>query len=371
MMPKIAHLTSVHSPSDTRITYRECFSLAQAGYAVVLIATGEAPPLPQGVRYVGVPKPKNRIERFTATIWNVYQAALRERADVYHFHDPELMGVGLALRARGARVIFDVHEDIPKDMVDKPWIPKPLRGIIALGARLTLTAFQRGYSAIITATSATARQFSHHNTVVVNNYPRIEELRQADPPPFAQRPKAVVYLGNITLLRSVEELVGAMNSPQLTADASLILAGTFDSTNVEHRIRAMPGAKRVEFMGRCPRSQVASVLARSRAGMLLFRPAANLEEAMPTKLFEYLGSGLPVIISQSLPCSRIVLEHDCGMVVNQDDVDDIARAISYFIENPMVGQSMGERGRKLVLEQYQWPSEAAKLTDSMLESHRF
>jgi glycosyltransferase involved in cell wall biosynthesis len=82
---------------------------------------------------------------------------------------------------------------------------------------------------------------------------------------------------------------------------------------------------------------------------------------MPTKLFEYLGAGLPVIISDTLRCSQIVKEHNCGVVVNPEDPDAIARAITLIVENPQIARAMGERGRLIVAERYQWTSEANKL----------
>lgn len=364
---KVAHLTSVHDPSDTRIAYRECATLAEAGYDVVLVGPGSVRALPRGVRFHGVPAPRNRFERMTRTVWSVYRTALSERADVYHFHDPELMGVGLALRARGARVVFDVHEDIPRDIVDKPWIAPILRGPIAAGSEIVLRGLQRWYSAIVTATPAIARRFPHRHTVVVCNYPRIEELPHLGAEDFEKRSSAAVYLGSITELRCIEELMGAMASPELGNDIRLNLAGRFEDDELEWRVRAMPGWSRVDFLGFCSRDQVSSVLAGARAGMLLFRPAANHDEAMPTKLFEYLGAGLPVIISNTMKCSAIVQEHDCGIIVNPADVDAIARAITYLIEHPAVAQAMGERGRKLVTERFQWTSEAHKLTNLYAE----
>jgi glycosyltransferase involved in cell wall biosynthesis len=359
---KVAHLTSVHTPSDTRICYRECATLAQAGYDVVLVAPGSAPQLPPGVRFHGVPAPRNRLERMTRTVLSVYLAALRERADIYHFHDPELMGVGLLLRARGSRVVFDVHEDIPSDIVDKPWIPKPVRTPIAAFSALALRGLDRGYSAIVAATPAIARRFRHRRTVVVCNYPRIDELPISEQRDFSQRPRAAVYLGSITELRCIDDILAALESPEFGDDMHVVLAGTFESERLERRVKSKPAWSRVDFRGFCPRSGVAAVLGCARAGLLLFRRAANHDEAMPTKLFEYLGAGLPVIISDTMRCSRIVKDYECGIVVDPSDPGGIARAMAYLIDNPLVAQEMGERGRRLVTDRYQWNSEAHKLT---------
>lgn len=358
---KVAHLTSVHVPSDTRILYRECATLAEEGYDVVLIAARGDAVLPAGVRLHPVPAPRGRVERMTKTVWAVYRAALAERADIYHFHDPELMGVGLLLRARGARVVFDVHEDIPGDIAEKPWIAPILRPAVAAAAAVALRAVQRGYSAIVTATPAIARRFAHRRTVVVHNYPRLDELPDVEPPPFALRPRRAIYLGNISSLRCIETMVQAMTMPGMPDDARLHLAGTFDDEIVEARVRSAPGWARVEYSGYCKRADVPAALAGARAGLLLFKAAANHEEALPNKLFEYLGAGLPVIISNTIRASAIVTEHHCGIVVDPEDPAAVARAVAELINDPARAQAMGERGRAIVKERYQWTSEAEKL----------
>ena len=357
---KVAHLTSVHIPSDTRILYRECATLAEAGYDVVLVASAGDVALPPGVRYHAVPRPRNRFERMTKTIWRVYRAALAERADVYHFHDPELMGVGLLLRAH-ARVVFDVHEDIPDDIAEKSWIAPVLRAPVSAAAAMALRALQRGYDAVVTATPAIARRFAHRRTIVVHNYPRPDELPMVAPLAFAQRPRRAVYLGNISALRCVQTMVAAMARPQ-TAGMRLRLAGSFDDPTLEAQMRRAPGWERIDFTGYCARHDVPAALGEARAGLLLFRAAANHEEALPNKLFEYLGAGLPVIISRTLRASAIVEEHGCGLVVDPDDPGAIAVAIARLIDDPEEAQRMGERGSALVKEQYQWTSEAQKLT---------
>ena len=359
---RVAHLTSVHVPSDTRILYHECASLAAAGYEVVLIATEGNVSLPNGVRLRSVPRPRNRFERMTRTVWQIYHAACEEHADIYHFHDPELMGIGLLLRMRGARVVFDVHEDIPYDIADKPWIVPPLRRPVAAAAELALHGLQRWYTAVVTATPAIARRFRNPRTIVVHNYPAPDEFGEVGELEFAQRPREVVYVGSITDLRCAEEMVRAMATDAIAPGTRLRLAGTFESEPLERRVRSLPGWERVDFTGYCPRSQMPALLGNARAGLLLFRRAANHDEAMPNKLFEYLGAGLPVIISNTMQCADLVREHECGIVVDPRDLAAVGKAIQFLIDNPAAAQAMGRRGRALVCERYQWTSEANKLT---------
>ena len=361
---RVAHLTSVHPAQDTRIAFRECATLASAGYDVVLIAPGSAEKLPAGVRFHGVPMATTRFQRMTRTILNVYRAALSEDADVYHFHDPELFYVGLLLRARGKRVIFDVHEDIPQDILDKIWIPRFLRRPLSLLSVVALRGLHALFSGVVAATPGIAKRFPKQKTVVVCNYPSIEEFpTPAIETGFEQRPLSAVYLGAITELRGINEMLAAFASPFMHPRARLTLAGQFESEELERRARSAQGWERVDYIGWCARARVADVLAKSRVGLVTLRPAANFEESLPVKLFEYMAAGLPVIISASIRSSEIVREYDCGVVVDPLDTEAIARAITFLLENPGVAQAMGERGRRLILERFQWTSEARKLTD--------
>lgn len=359
---RVAHLTSVHPPLDTRIAYRECATLAQEGYDVVLIAPGAVDRLPPGVRFHGVSMPASRAERLFRTVRDVYRAALEENAKVYHFHDPELFIVGLLLRMRGKHVIFDVHEDIPQDILDKNWIPVPLRLPLSIISVIALRTLYAGLSGVVAATPRIARRFPDRNTIVVRNYPHLEEFpsSRAD---FETRKKSAVYLGSITDLRGINEMIAAFASPRMHPDARLILAGQFESEELERRIRALPGWDRVDYVGWCSRARVGELLGSSCVGLVTLRPAANFEESLPVKMFEYMAAGLPVVISEQIRCNDIVKESDCGVVVNPLDTEEIARAITFFIEHPAAAQAMGERGRKLVMEQFQWRSEGRRLAE--------
>ncbi len=358
---KVAHLTSVHRASDTRISHRECSALMEAGYDVVLIATGSGRGIPRGIRFNAIDTPRNRFERMTRTMFTVYRKAVAERAQIYHFHDPELIVVGLALRLRGAQVIFDVHEDIPRDILDKPWIPKLLRWPVAAFAAGMLRLLQRSFSAIVAATPAIAKGYPHPHKAIVSNYPNVDELTCSQKKRFSERPAAVVYVGEISRLRGAGEMVRPMSA--LPPAARLILVGPFEDHGLGNELRATEGWNHVDYLGPRHRTDLSGILAQARAGLLLMLPASNHNDALPTKVFEYMAAGLPVVVSNAVPlAAQIVQQHECGVVVDPTDVKAVAAAIRFFLEHPDEAEAMGERGRRAAIEQYQWATEARKLT---------
>jgi glycosyltransferase involved in cell wall biosynthesis len=224
-----------------------------------------------------------------------------------------------------------------------------------------LGVLQRAFNAIVAATPGIARRFDPRHTVVISNYPRLEDL-PLDAADTQGRTDTALYLGSITRLRCVDEMVRAMADPAMPSHTRLLLAGTFESEEVEREVSRLPGWERVSFLGQCTRAQVKSLLAQARVGLLLYGPAANHDECVPNKLFEYLGAGLPVIVGNTMQCSNIVEEERCGLVVNPLDVAAVSAAIAWIMQHPEEAREMGERGRRIVLERYQWSSEAKKLT---------
>ena len=94
----VVHMTSVHEASDVRIFQKECRSLAENGYRVSLIVPHSRSGTMDGVEIHVVPQPKSRFYRMTCTVWKVYRKAIEQDADLYHFHDPELIPAGLLLK---------------------------------------------------------------------------------------------------------------------------------------------------------------------------------------------------------------------------------------------------------------------------------
>ena len=362
-MKRIAHLSSAHEATDVRIFVKQCSSLAAAGYDVTLIALADADCVKNGVQVRALKQSAGgRLGRMLLTSLDVLRKAWRCRADVYHFHDPELMPVGAFLRLTGARIIYDVHEDLPKQILSKSWIPMILRKptALALDVMERLTA-RFVCTRIVAATPSIAQRFPSEKTCAVQNSPIIDELMPTGQSvPMKERPPHVVYAGNITAIRGIREMVMAMERVE-TAGARLILAGEFNERSLEEQVRALAGWRRVEFRGWLDRPGIARLLGEARAGLVVLRPEPNYVTAYPIKLFEYMSASLPVIASD-FPLWRSIIEGArCGLVVDPQDPTATAAAIDWILAHPEEADAMGQRGREAVVTTHNWAAEENKL----------
>ncbi|MDP2583723.1 MAG: glycosyltransferase family 4 protein [Candidatus Palauibacterales bacterium] len=372
---KAVHLTSVHPPGDVRVAWRECRSLAEAGYEVVLVAppaaggpggTDRPARLPPGVRWREVPRAATRAQRILRTVPAVYRAARSEAPAIYHLHDPELLPVGLLLRLRGHPVVYDVHEDAPRQMRAKPWIPGPLRPAVAglTGAAERIAA--RWLSGIVVANPVSVQRFPPATTVLVRNFPRVEPS-PAEPTPYEERRPDVVYVGALSASRGLDVMLEvARRLPRGSGGGSgprLLVAGRFAVPSQEERARRTPGWERCEYLGWLPNPEVGRLLDTARVGLALLRPTPAYREAYPTKMFEYMLAAVPVVVSDFPLWRDVVDDAGCGVLVDPSHPAQATAAVTWLLEHDREAAEMGRRGRRAVLERYNWAPEARKLLD--------
>jgi len=116
---KICHFTIVHQPFDTRIFHKEIKTLSKAGYDVTLIAQNDKNETIDGVQFIALQKAKNRIYRISCSTFKIFLLALKQNADIYHFHDPELLPVGVLLMACQRPIVATWVGGIPEIVEDK------------------------------------------------------------------------------------------------------------------------------------------------------------------------------------------------------------------------------------------------------------
>jgi glycosyltransferase involved in cell wall biosynthesis len=360
---RVRHLTSVHQIGDNRIFYREAKGLADAGYDVALIVGRVSPGPVAGVPVIGVGEPRNRVARATRTVWKVFRAARRERAQIYHLHDPELLWAGLLLKLLGHRVVYDVHEDAPKQIMNKFWIPWWAKRVLSVGTALAERAVAAMIDGIVAATPSIAERFPADRTVVVQNFPRVAAARvRADVPGFEGRPYAFAYTGQLTAVQGLREIAAtaALMPPDL-GDA--VIAGFFDDYPLEREVRASEGWKRVRFLGRVTPDEVLDVIHSARTGLVIDHPISNYLDSYSTKMFEYMACGVPVVCSDFPLWQRIIDDAECGVTVDPMDPHAVVKAVEALCRDPEEARRLGENGRRAILERYNWEHEFAKLDD--------
>jgi glycosyltransferase involved in cell wall biosynthesis len=357
----VRHLTSVHAVSDTRILHKECKGLAAAEYDVALVACHDHDDVIDGVRVIALDRPKNRFDRMSRVAWNVYRAARRERAHVYHLHDPELLWVGFLLKLGGGKVIYDVHEDVPKQIMNKFWIPRWAKHFFAAAATLAERVAGRAFDAIVAATPAIAEKFPPSKTVVVQNFPEAA-IARADgaEPPFEERPYAFAYTGGLTVVQGIRELVGAC--ALLPGQVVGIVAGRFHPESLGEEIRASEAWKRLRYVGQVPRRDVIAAMRSARCGVVVDHPISNYVDGYSTKMFEYMACGLPVVCSNIPLWVRLVGEAGCGILVDPRDPRAIAGAIRELADDPDRARRLGDNGRAAIEQRFNWEAELAKLS---------
>jgi glycosyltransferase involved in cell wall biosynthesis len=360
---RVCLLTSVHGPFDVRIFHKEAQSLARKGYSVTIVAPHSEDTQRDGVEIKAVPVPRTRSERMSLTLWRVFRCALSTNASVFHFHDPELIPVGMLLKLLGKRVVYDVHEDVPADILDKSWIAPSLRWPIARAAAWTETLAACRFDAIVAATPRIADSFPNIKTLTVQNFPQVNVQVDAESTPYGDREPLISYVGGISELRGAWEMIEAMGLLSESVPARLQLAGCFDPPESQQKLASKPGWERVDFLGWLSPAEVRELLGRSCLGVVVFHPIENHIMSQPNKLFEYMSAGLPVVASNFPLWRSIIQEARCGILVDPTNPTAIAEAIRWLLERPAEAESMGLRGREAVRRIYNWENEEQKLVE--------
>jgi glycosyltransferase involved in cell wall biosynthesis len=356
---RVVHLTSVHPRNDIRIFLKECRSLAVAGFEVFLVvADGQGAAFVEGVQIIDVgARAGARLGRAALTAARVYAAARGLHADIYHFHDPELLPWGALLRLSGARVVYDAHEHLPEDILTKHYLPSyvrtPLSFLADHGERLAA----RALSAIVAAYPHIERRFEGVAVprVSICNYPLPEELQRASN--WQERRLQACYIGGISINRGVRELAAAA----ALCRTQIVLAGPLWDRLTLEQARALPGWQRISYRGVISRAEVADLMGSSRVGIVTFLPTVSHVNAHPNKLFEYMSAGIPVVASDFPSWREIVAATGSGLCVDPRDPAAIAAAIDRLAADPEFAASCGRNGAQAVAREYNWSTQANEL----------
>lgn len=348
-------MSSAHKHNDIRIFIKQCRSTTKSGYETHYIVANTQSNVVDGVNIHGVKrKAQGRLNRMLITTKDIYKKAIEIDADIYHFHDPELIPTGLKLKQKGKKVIYDVHEDVAKTILSKQYINKHLR-------KITSNIYQRyenyavkKFDYVIAATPFITKRLKkvNSNTITINNYPILSELFSNELK--TDKKSQFSYVGGISVNRGVLEVLDAAKDIK----GVVKFAGPISSEKTQN---LLVKSLNVNYLSIINRKEVKDLLEESLAGVVTFLPEPNHVNAQPNKMFEYMSAGIAVIGSDFPLWKEIIEGNRCGICVNPKSSKEIASAMNYLLDNPDEANEMGERGRRAIEEKYNWEQEEKKL----------
>ena len=364
-MLKVCQITSVHRRYDVRILDKISISLQQNGYQVFLLVADNKPDeIYKEVQIVSTNfSSKKRWQRLLFAKKKILEKAIEINADIYHFHDPELIPVGVKLAKLGKAVIYDSHEDYPSTMKVKPYIPKFLRGIVSRFFEKYEKNACRHFKGLSVCYHWTYDRLKPvcSNTELILNFPILPENITSLVPHYQNR--TITYTGGISSQWHIAEIVEAIEEIE---DIHFILASNTPENQYVSQLRSLSGWKKVNFLGAVKHQLLYDqVFSQSTVGIALLdyipQCKGHIGNLSNTKLFEYMLMGLPVVCTNFDLWKEIIEKENCGICVNPYHIEEVKQAIIQLISNRELAQRLGQNGQRAVIEKYNWKTEETKL----------
>ncbi|WP_272030375.1 glycosyltransferase [Oceanobacillus kimchii] len=359
---RVVQLTTVHHPYDPRIYHKECKSLQKAGFEVFLLAKEDknSERKEEPIKHIKLKSYTSRLKRMTIGALAAYKQAKKLNADVYHFHDPELLPIGWLLKNKNNHVIYDIHEDYITSIMQKDYVSRPIRKLIAFTYKTMERFFSKNMELCL---AEKYYQDIYPTGKCILNYPTINQ-KFSEHKRTGTSENKLLYTGNVTLDRGA--LIHA-KIPVIDERMEVYYVGKCPSTLAEQIYNKVATKKdNIQIEGIDQFVEKEDIEERYLqynwlAGIALFPPTEHYMKKELTKFFEYMNAGIPVICSNFPVWENFINKHQCGITVDPYNDQEIKDAISYLVENPDKAQEMGANGKKAVQHELNWEVEENKL----------
>lgn len=356
---QIIMMASAHSAFDTRIFHKEAVFLDRNGFHVTIIVPHQNDVVVDNIAIKAVSIPKNGYEKLLITPFKILFESLRQNSKaVFHIHDAELLIVGLILKALGRKVIYDAHEDTPKQMLYQHWIPKILRKPVAVFYYNLEKFAGRVFDAIIVAEPVLLKYYPPQKTILLRNFPVAEKFLHLKTKLYHQRKNQLVYIGLLSEPRGIHEMAKSVKLAKKQLSFEFVVGGKFAPKSLEESYITN---NELTYLSWLSMEEIINVLGEAKVGIIIPNPIERYLTNYPVKMFEYMAAGLPVISSKYGDSSEFVKESNGGLLVDPLDPEDISKAIVWIFNNPDEAEKMGKRAQEMIFLKYSWETESEKL----------
>ena len=367
---RIVHISSVHPWKDPRIFLKQCSTLAQKGFEVHLLTPDSIDEKQNGVQLHRVwnSDPANLKKSILAKLFRpakLFRMARNLRPDVIHFHDPELIPWALIHRMLGYTTVYDIHEDNKTVILHRNYIPSPLKGLLSL-----LIGWIEGlaHSVMPTILAEAYYQRRFPKGIVVANYHNVtisRDVASLEKGPINGNGEFhVLYTGNVEIERGLLQHIEGI---RLASDVHLHLIGrtytrTFQKTSeiqkgIENRIHWEGVGSYIPFSRILERYAERNWL----AGLIVFPYSDHYKDTHPTKFFEYMAFGIPIIYSAFSEWKNLLDPLEVGIAVNPEKPTELVSALDKLKGDKALWLSYAQNALHHS-KKFSWEHEAVKLT---------
>ena len=358
---RVCHVSSVHGADDIRIFKKQCMSLANSGVDVTFLVTADKDENRCGVNIKGL-KRRSVLLRLILTLPEVLFFCFRNKFDIYHAHDPELIPILFILHIFGKRVVYDMHENFPKQLKTKavhPFIRLSLSLVWPFIERVVLSRIN-----VIFAETSYKDSYKYISSCIdVLNMPLLGELRVIDQTKHDEF--SIGYVGGVSKERYLDDTLKAIEI--LEKKGLSIRFDCIGPVYHEESISFIEDYKKklsnFNFYGELPPNEAWGIIAKCHVGIAMLYPLPNYVGSYPTKLFEYLGMKMPVITSNFELYKPIVENNNVGFCVDPLDINEFVGALEKLATDPDLYDLMSKNTEVILENKFSWNIEFKKLDD--------
>lgn len=260
------------------------------------------------------------------------------RVEIWQSEGLVMLPVALRLRARhGGRVVYD-SRDISIESGRYARLPERWRHLLAGRER----SWARSADAVVTVNrpyAAYLREAFGREVLIVHNGPL--PFEPPDPPDrrFHDRlglpagDRVVLMVGAVVPHRGIEIACAAIGA---VPDSALVIVGDGEAkSRFEAEARALPHGARIHFLAGLPPEELPAWTAAADVAVIPIQPSTlNHRLTTPTRLFDAMGAGVPVVASDLPGMAEIVRETGIGVLVDPTSAGSVAAGIREILDAP-------------------------------------
>lgn len=366
-MKHICFLTSAFSRQDSLIVIRQGRTLVEAGFKVTYILCDGLPSESKyGIEMISAGLKQGSTQERAKTD----PAALKNfiilnhfKADVFQISELILMPLGLWLKKKGVKVVFNLREYYPEYYAlrfNNKLLYKSARFVLERYFKYAMRRYDGLFNCMPEMTDYIRRVMPCKFFEDVANYPVVNKNFSLTYEDYCKREDIISYFGSIYEISCQEEFLDAIET---IPNVKYLLAGVFYDDTYKNKVMARPGWNKVTFMNGFKREELPGIINCSVMGNVMkdFNKTETPQGSYSIiKIFESMEAAIPVLLSKVPLYEAMVEKYHCGICCDPHNVEDIRKAIQYLLKHKKEAYEMGQNGRRAVIEKYSWDFESVR-----------